>query len=425
MFINYYTFGDSIKIIDNSLLSNTSFQQLLENPNYVSPTSSTDKKDDKNYISIFLLILYLIIFFICFILFLMNTSTVINNCDISEYILYIINGLLIIMIFSITINMTTNGLNIQSIPLSQMLTISILIIYNIFVSKNLNDSCYEFIKKNASIVTGIIYFITFYMYYKIIFNNCKIGDDLNLLIYFVILVILFIIIVFNIYNSKLSTESFLNDYINIYIYTIIGYASFFTIGFILIFIKKYSSLENMLSFIPDKENFIENANKIFYLIIGLYILISIITWISELGKSLYTNNSLDVSTIIISLCIIIVNMAILFKLISYSSFYQTSPLLQVVIGSVFYIPCMLISVLDYITGYYNNKQLIANNIQLKNFQFNKTDIILLIFIVILYVIYFTYPMINGTFSFSHSNFFRFFRNRCLRENMKCYFSYFF
>jgi hypothetical protein len=130
------------------------------------------------------------------------------------------------------------------------------------------------------------------------------------------------------------------------------------------------------------------------LIVGIYILISIFTWIGDLGKSLYTNNSLNATNVIIALCIIIVNMAILFKLISYSSFYQTSPLLQVVIGSVFYIPCMLISVLDYVTGYYNNnKQLITNNIQLKSFQFNRTDIILLIIIVILYIIYFTYPLI--------------------------------
>jgi hypothetical protein len=290
--------------------------------------------------------------------------------------------------------MTTIGLDFPSVQLSQILTVSVLIIYNIFISKNLNDSCYEIIKNNASTVIAIIYIITFYMYYKIIFNNCKIGEDPVLLVYFVILVILFIIVLFSINNSKLSTETIFNDYINIYIYTIIGYASFFTVGFILLFIKKKFSLENLLSILPSKEKFIENSNIIFYIIIGIYILISIISWISELGKTLYTNNSLDASTIIISLCIIIVNMAILFKLISYSSFYQDSPLLQVVIGSFFYIPCMLISALDYINGYYNNnKQLITNNFESKNFQFNKTDIILLIFIVILYIIYFTYPMI--------------------------------
>jgi hypothetical protein len=188
------------------------------------------------------------------------------------------------------------------------------------------------------------------MYYKIIFNNCKIGEDPILLTYFIILVILFLIVVFNINSSKLSSESFFNDYINIYIYTIIGYVSSFTIGFILIFINKYFSLNNEFinNSIGPKEKFIETTNKIFYCIIGFYILFSIISWISELGKSLYTKHTLNASTIIISLCIIIVNMALLFKLISYSSFYQTSPLLQVVIGSVFYIPCMLVSLLDYI-----------------------------------------------------------------------------
>jgi hypothetical protein len=389
---------DSIKIQENSFLNGTSFQELLENPTYVSPTQNGKKDDIIHIILKYLLCLYLIIFGICFIIFLTSTSEVINKCEVSEYILYIINGLLIMMLFSITINMTNYGLNFTLNPnlVTQILTVTILIIYNIFISKNLNDSCYEFIKNNASIVTGISYIITFYMYYKIIFNNCKIGEDPILLIYFIILILLFIIVVFNINSSKLSTESFFNDYINIYIYTVIGYASFFTGGFILIFINKFFSLNN--KFINDsigpKEEFIKNTNKIFYYIIGFYILFSIISWISELGKSLYLKHSLNATTIIINLCIIIVNMAILFKLISYSSFYQNSPLLQVVIGSVFYIPCMLVSLLDYINGYYNNnKQLLGNKIELKNFQMNRTDIILLIFIIILYIIYFTYPMI--------------------------------
>ena len=88
-------------------------------------------------------------------------------------------------------------------------------------------------------------------------------------------------------------------------------------------------------------------------------------------------------------------MAILFKLISYTSFYQTNPLLQLVIGGVFYIPCLLISLLDFINGH---KQTITNNFELKNFQFNKTDIILFIFIVILYIIYFAYPSIYTNIS---------------------------
>jgi len=391
-FILYYLLDSSNIIDNNSFLNNTSFQNLLENPNYNSPP---DKQDNIIHrFSKFLLVLYLIVYFICFILFLSSTSNVINNCEVSEYILYIINGLLILMLFSIVITMTNIGLDMIPNPniATQILTVSFLIIYNIFISKNANDSCYGFIKSNASFVITIIYIITFYMYYKIIYNNCKIGDDLNLLIYFVILIILFIIVIVNINNSKLSLESYLNN-INIYIYTIVGYACVCMVGFVFIFFIKRLSLNNIFQI--NKEKFLENMNYAFYVIIGVFILFSIINWISELTKSIYLNSSLNATSIIINLCIIIVSMAILFKLISYTSFYQTNPLLQLIIGGVFYIPCLLISVIDFINGH---KQTITNNFELKNFQFNKTDIILFIFIIILYIIYFTYPLIYTNIS---------------------------
>ena len=386
-FILYYLLDSSNIIDNNTFLNDTSFQHLLENPNY---KSIVDKNDDTIHrVSKFLLVLYLIVYFICFILFLSSTSNVINKCEVSEYILYIINGLLVMMLFSIVITMTNIGLGI--IPKSnitpKILTISFLIIYNIFITKNANDSCYGFIKNNSSIVITIIYIITFYMYYKIIYNNCKIGDDLNLLIYFVILIILFVTVIISINNSKLSLESYLND-VNMYIYTIVGYAFVCMIGFVFIFFIKRLSLDNIFQI--NKEKFLENMNYAFYIIIGLFILLSIIRWITELSRSIYLNSSLNITSIFINLCIIIVSMAILFKLISYTSYYQTNPLLQLVIGSVFYIPCLLITVLDFING---QKKNITTNFELKNFQFNKTDIILLIFIIILYIIYFNYPLI--------------------------------
>ena len=390
-YILYYLL-DSTNFIDNSsFLNNTSFQHLLENPNFKSPNEKND--DNIHKLSKFLLLFYLIIYFISFVSFLSSTSNVINKCEISEYILYIINGLLVLMLFSIVITMTNVGLGLTPNPniSKQILTVSFLIIYNIFISKNANDSCYSFINNFPSLVISIIYIITFYMYYKIIYNNCKIGDDLNLLIYFVILIILFVIVIININDSKLSLASYFNN-INLYIYTIVGYAIVCMIGFIFIFFVKRLSLESI--FKVNKESFLQNMNYSFYFIFGIFILFSIIGWISQLSKSIYLNSSLNVTTIIINLFIIIVSMALLFKIISYTSFYQTSPLLQLVIGGVFYIPCMLITMLDYINGYYTkNKQIITNNFELKNFQFNKTDIILLIFIVILYIIYFTYPLI--------------------------------
>ena len=262
-FILYYLL-DSSNIIDNNpFLNDTSFQHLLENPNYNSPT---DKQDDiVHRFSKLLLVLYLIVYFICFILFLSSSSNVINKCEISEYILYIINGLLVLMLFSIVTTMTNVGLGLtpnKNIA-TQILTVSFLIIYNIFISKNANDSCYGFIKNNASVVIAIIYIITFYMYYKIIYNNCKIGDDLNLLIYFVILIILFVIVIVSINNSKLSLESYLNN-INIYIYTIVGYAIVCMVGFVFLFFIKRFGLDNIFQL--NKEKFLENMNYSFYVI---------------------------------------------------------------------------------------------------------------------------------------------------------------
>ena len=290
LFILYYLL-ESSNIVDNApFLNDTSFQHLLENPNYNSPTEKQD--DPVHKISKILLLIYLIVYFICFITFLTSTSNVINKCEISEYILYIINGLLVLMLLSIVITMTNIGLGMTPNPNigKQLITISFLIIYNIFISKNLNDSCYSFIKNNASFIITIIYFITFYMYYKIINKNCKIGDDLNLLIYFSILVILFVNVLININSSKLALGSYLNN-INIYIYTIIGYAIVCMIGFIFIFFVKKVSLDNIFQI--TKENFFQKINYAFYLIFGIFILLSIVNWITELSRTIYLINMIN------------------------------------------------------------------------------------------------------------------------------------
>jgi hypothetical protein len=80
-------------------------------------------------------------------------------------------------------------------------------------------------------------------------------------------------------------------------------------------------------------------------------------------------------------------------MITYSDYYKESPLLQVIIGSVFYIPCFLISLINKLTGYYKE-----NKSSIQEININSTDVVLLIIIIILYILYFYLPNIYTKYS---------------------------
>jgi hypothetical protein len=412
----------------------------------------------KEFYTQVLVLAYGFIITVCFIIFLYSASKYTNLCSYKEYLTYIINGVIIITIIGLSVKMTISGIDsedsslfkggsikmdevISSLSLSedQLMVIIFLVMYNIFLSKIFNDSCLQsildkiqsyfnlkpildqicfkvlsdnipipFISSSSSkvycvtdfefnplsnevwysIIGGIIYIITFALYYIIITKDIKTTNNSNLLMFFIVF-ILFISILLFINNSKVIKESYFNNVLTSYIYAIIVYSFLFCIGTIIIYFMSYDDKINI--------TFKHALTYSLFILFGIFFLFSLISWFIKLFSSFSITNSdgsTSVISIILNIAIIITIMAILFKMISYSSYYKDSPLLQVIIGSVFYIPCLFISLINYITGYYKeNKNSIPSTPSI-----NLTDVILLLIIIILYLLYFYLPSIYTIFS---------------------------
>jgi hypothetical protein len=323
--------------------------------------------------------------------------------------------------------MTLNGIDnslfkegMSSLFLSknQMTIIAFLVMYNIFLSKLFNDGClkntidnisnyfnlkplleqicinfnsdvycatyFEFNPLSSkvwySILGCIIYLITFVLYYKIITKNMK-----NVLMFFIVF-ILFISIILLINSSNVIKDSYFN--VSSYLYAMIAYMFLFSIGTIMIYVMSYD----------DKVNatFKQILTYSLFILFGIFFLFSLINWVIQFFDTFSTKSdgTTSVVGIILNFAIIITIMAILFKMISYSDYYNESPLLQVIIGSVFYIPCFLISVINRVTGYYKETKIP----KVEGFHVNLTDIILLVMIIVLYILYFYLPTIYTNYS---------------------------
>ena len=401
-------FANNLKTMVESGFPNGT-TNLLYNNNYVEKIKENGINNipsiNEKFVNI-LIICYYIILFVCFIIFLVSANQT-STCNISDYSVYVINAIIIIILLYFTIEMTNRGkLEMGVKPVNGSISLSnnfnlqhykmdmksedksklfFLIIYNILISKFFNDDCFSIMNQYPSFVIIISYIITIGIYY-IILNSEDSKNASNILLYFIVL-ILFIAVILSINTSKVGKLSSFNGTISTYIYSIIAFSIIFGISYIYIYIK------SLQSSIKDNE-FIKTLTYSLFILFGLFLLFTLINWIITLYNT-FTFTKSNVLGLILNIAIIITIMAILFKMITYSSYYKESPLLQVVVGSVFYIPCLFISLLNKITGIYNDNK---NNISSDWFKFNRTDLLLLVIIIILYILYFNFTNMYTQYS---------------------------
>ena len=388
----------------SNLLYNNNYVEKIQEDPYFKNLNNILHQDNINI----LILCYYIIIFICFIIFLVSANKTSSQCKFGDYSIYVINAIIIVILLFLSIDMTNKGkskmesksfneyFNIKNSVLLKEYRIDMtpqdnskiffLIIYNVLISKFFNDDCFSIMNKYPSLIIALTYIITIGIYYKIINTADKSKNASNILLYFIVL-ILFIAVILSINNSKIGVLSSFNGTISSYIYAIIAFSVIFGISYIYIYIKKLdTSVKN--------DEFITTLTYSLFTLFGLFFFFTLINWIIQLIKT-FTFTKSSILGVILNIAIIITLMAILFKMITYTSYYKESPLLQVVIGSVFYIPCIFISLLDKITGIYkNNKDNISNNLS----NFNLTDVLLIIIAVILYILYFNFTNIYTKYS---------------------------
>ena len=448
----------------------TSMEKKLNELNqYSSSAAATKKTELWNNADIYqtpkdfsIGILITIYAFICigyFITF-MNTAATTSYNTLNELVVIIINGFILAVVLALSMKMTFAGLSVfksesskqktellksssmkngkyinnLALENEEYTTLTLLIIYNIALSNIFNHNYFsvenEYFIKFLSYIAStktitkykksiptlciiVAYIVTFAIYYKVLIQERNVTNARDLTMFFITM-ILFISVILYINNSPIAQDSSFNDSISPYIYAIIAFAVMFGLGLFAIYV---STKMNIKFFNIEKDELTQSITYALFILFGIFFLFTLINWVIQLFNAFTlknTDGSSSVLGIMLNLAIIITLMAIIFRMISHSNYFKgvnifpDSPLSQLIIGSVFYIPCLLIGSIDMITGYYKNGATIMANVSAASASASstsslqitpsKTDIILLILIIILYIIYYSIPYLYTKFS---------------------------
>jgi len=411
-----------------------------------------------------LLIIYGIVFLGCFFTFLNTTANTKYN-SLNELVIILINGFIISVIAVLTMKMTSAGFSsfqndsIKELNKSMKTAeikrgqyfgrlgleneeygvLALLIVYNVAIANVFNNDYFSkdneiFVKFLSSFIPSsyitkyenslptlsiiITYIITFAIYYKVIMKERNVKNDSDLLMFFITL-ILFITVILYINGSKLAQGSSLNNGISPYIYAIIAFVIIFCVGLFLIYISTKLNM-NLAFFNMEKDQLMQSITVSLFILFGIFFLFSLINWIIQLFQVFTFKNSDGSSSvfgIILNFAIIITLLAIIYRMMSYSNLFKgstfitDSPLSQLIIGCIFYIPCLLIALIDILSGYYKKGSTVmvnamkrastgdlASSVSSLQITPSRTDIILLILIVLLYLIYYSIPYTYTLFS---------------------------
>jgi hypothetical protein len=263
----------------------------------------------------------------------------------------------------------------------------------------------------------------------------NVNNDSEIIMFYIVL-ILFISVLLYINNSRLAKGSSLNQGVSPYVYAMISYAIIFGL---LLFIVYVSNKMGTKFFQIENNKLTQIVTMCLFMLFGVFFLYTLISWLINLFDSFTIKNSDGSSSvfgIILNLAIIITLLAIIFRMITYSSYFKNNllmsnnPYIQLAISSIFYIPCLLIAAIDLFTGYFKKGSTVMSNAMKQTYNKvtkksdnatgptttatgstdkpgvgssikmtpSKTDIILLILIILLYIIYYTFPYMYTLFS---------------------------
>jgi len=293
---------------------------------------------------------------------------------------------------------TTTGITNNQSVFNPIIKLLILLVFTICFILLYTKNPYKIIDNYNSIVLLISLGIAFYVFYLNINKDIYETDNytqINFDIFkysFILLCYIILIFIFYLYNS---TGYILKAiYLPLLILILSGLIFIICYLFLYIYAKNTINVDmsNINTIINNKKS-VNNILKYFlFFSFGLTISILIIQWIITLVAN--TSSKYDTVKIIINILIIIALLAIVFKMITYGDFYKENPAVQLIINVIFYIPCIFVSLVDNtikITGMDTMKTESDKDSTLLNP--SKTDWILLIISILLFVVYYSYHRI--------------------------------
>uniref|UniRef100_A0A6C0HC41 Uncharacterized protein n=1 Tax=viral metagenome TaxID=1070528 RepID=A0A6C0HC41_9ZZZZ len=275
-----------------------------------------------------------------------------------------------------------------------------LITYAIVVCYFLVNDPGKFVSKYPSIFNFIALLSGVFLFYNAAKSNADFIDFRFST--FKIFIILLCVFVLSISFYRYNPGGYIMEYLSTPIYgLIVASFVFFTLYFLLTIYFSYSSKNQIVK--PDTETYLKymsDINKLFTVM--KYSSISVVTGffiiiLAMFGAQITANiSSNNYGKAFLNIIIIIVIAAIVFRALTYSNFYQNSPLTQLIVNFIFYIPCLLVAFIDNFVKLSGLDSKSAKDSGL--FKPTPTDYILLVIAILLNVGYFAYPYAADKFS---------------------------
>ena len=218
-----------------------------------------------------------------------------------------------------------------------------LILFNIILIVTFNYVSKDFMNKYAYYIFPFIFIIGGYLFYKGLYNATDVERkfiskdtfQVNIFILYICLVTSIILL-----NNRLS------KYIN---YSTGSVLTFFmlliSIGFLFLCITVFNDAP--LNIIKQQLNSISPG---LFSSVGAFFIVTfiilIIVWFSVSIVNAY--NTSNVMSFIVNLLMLMAMLGLIYKFLSVTQFYRKSPLLRLIVGLIFYIPCLVYAILEKI-----------------------------------------------------------------------------
>ena len=137
--------------------------------------------------------------------------------------------------------------------------------------------------------------------------------------------------------------------------TYIGVSTFFTVSiglmiFLMIFLYHYffthPSKEGLFSQSPTLATFMRSFYILGALGVSGFLIYSILSWLGTFNQDAYSTSN------ILNLIMLIGMLGIIWKLVNSGGFFENNPIFKLILNTILYIPCLLVNILDFITGQY-------------------------------------------------------------------------
>lgn len=286
----------------------------------------------------------------------------------------------------------------------ETLKLVLLILYTIGIVYFYSNNPDKISTNYSTIITIMFLLFTSYLFYTILGMKMEF-IDLKFEIFKEVIVFISFLIIFIMF-FQLNQGGYLMEYFSVPIYIVIFAVGILIALYLFLYVYSEYNLKTNASnpfILPDTDNFkgLLKSKGILYTIMKYFIVLTLFFGFLAVSIQFVMNgisaasSASSIFRLIVNVLIIIVIAALVYKLISYTSVYQESPLIQLIVNVIFYIPCLLVSFIDNFLKITGLDELAVKIKNKKSGLFNpsRTDYVLLVIAIILNIIYFVYPYV--------------------------------